>query len=143
MNSLKLRIAFVLFCCYAWINTTSLFGNESSYQFFGRHLVAQYYDCNVEALNNTKQLAEVMKKATILSGAEILNSIDYTFQPCGFTMLLLLSESHASIHTYPEHKSCFIDFFTCGHRCSAEKFDAVLRNYLQPKQVLSDIKERE
>jgi S-adenosylmethionine decarboxylase proenzyme len=115
---------------------------EAQYEFFGRHLVSQYYDCDVKAMNNTKRLTNAMKRATILSGASLLKSVDYKFKPNGFTMVLLLSESHASIHTYPEHKACFIDFFTCGHNCSAEKFDAALRRYLKPKRVVCEIRER-
>jgi len=142
MKHLPIALCSLIVCFFSSILITSIEAEEVQYQFFGRHMVAQYYDCNVEALNNTKQLAETMKQATIVSGAHLLQAIDYAFEPCGFTMILLLSESHASIHTYPEHKACFIDFFTCGHNCSAEKFDAVLRNYLQPKRVVSDIKER-
>jgi S-adenosylmethionine/arginine decarboxylase-like enzyme len=51
------------------------------------------------------------------------------------TAVLLLAESHASIHTYPEHQACFVDLFTCGRACSAERFDAVLRQYLRPASV--------
>lgn len=122
--------------------SVDLRATEAPYQFFGRHLLAQYYDCNAEALSNTKRLSEVMKEATEASGAHLLQTIEHTFKPSGFSMILLLSESHGSIHTYPEHRACFIDFFTCGHTCSPEKFDSVLRNYLQPKRVVSQINER-
>ena len=54
------------------------------------------------------------------------------------TLVALLSESHASIHTYPEHNSCFVDLFTCGLSFHAERFDAVMRAYLSPSQVEVD-----
>lgn len=116
---------------------------EPQYQFFGRHMIAQYYDCDMDALNNIQKLKEVMKIATQASGAQILQSVEHSFDPAGFTMVLLLSESHASIHTYPEHRSCFIDFFTCGHHCSAEKFEAILRNWLSPQKMVIEVKERQ
>ncbi len=65
----------------------------------------------------------------------MLGRADYSFSPHGMTSVLLLSESHASIHTYPEHEACFVDLFTCGHSCSAEKFDEVMCDYLRPAQV--------
>ena len=50
-------------------------------------------------------------------------------------MVILLSESHASIHTYPEFNACFVDLFTCGEKCSSEYFDQALQSYLKPKLV--------
>jgi S-adenosylmethionine/arginine decarboxylase-like enzyme len=55
------------------------------------------------------------------------------------TMVFLLSESHASIHTYPEHGACFVDLFTCGNKCSGEKFDQALREYLKPAHVTARV----
>ena len=34
----------------------------------------------------------------------------------GFTGVFLLSESHASVHTYPEHGYAAVDLFSCGER---------------------------
>lgn len=115
---------------------------QNDYQFLGRHMIAQYYDCNPEALRNVKKLAQVMNQAAKASGAHILKECEYVFPPDGLTMVLLLSESHASIHTYPEHRACFVDLFTCGTNCSAEKFDQVIREYLKPKEVDCKIIER-
>jgi S-adenosylmethionine decarboxylase len=115
---------------------------QEPYHFFGRHLTAQYYDCDHAALSDTRQLAAAMKQATLASGATVLGMADYTFPGNGYTMVLLLSESHASIHTYPEYNSCFVDLFTCGQKCSSEKFDAALRAYLKPKRVSSKVQER-
>ena len=115
---------------------------DETYDFYGRHFLAQYYDCDRSAMNDTQQLASAMKEAALASGAQILSFKDYVFDGSGYTMVILLSESHASIHTYPEYGACFVDLFTCGQRCSAEKFDAVLRKYLKPKRVDSQIKIR-
>jgi S-adenosylmethionine decarboxylase proenzyme len=103
-----------------------------TYQFVGRHLVASYHGCDRAALSNTKRLAEVLEQACRASGATILDSCQYRFDGNGLTMVILLSESHASIHTYPEHGACFVDIFTCGHTCSQEKFNTVLQEYLKP-----------
>lgn len=103
--------------------------------FKGKHFVASYIDCNLRSLSDLDTLIHTMDKAVQLSGATILDKTPYVFPPNGLTMVYLLSESHASIHTYPEHGACFVDLFTCGDTCSSEKFDEVLREYLQPKQV--------
>ena len=48
------------------------------------------------------------------SGLTVLDEGFYKFSPYGFTCFLLLSESHASLHAWPEHGYCAIDLFTCN-----------------------------
>jgi S-adenosylmethionine decarboxylase len=127
---LILRI-FVL-CCIS----CSLFAQEQEdYQFKGIHFLASYCDCDQDALCSVEALDQAVHDAVKQCGATILQSSRYLFPPYGMTMVILLSESHASIHTYPEHGACFVDLFTCGENCSAEKFDAALRAYLKPEHV--------
>lgn len=105
------------------------------YLFEGIHFCASYSDCNLEALCDMAVLEKVMLEASEKSGANILGYNSHVFPPYGLTLVVLLSESHASIHTYPEHNACFVDLFTCGSNCSSEIFDQILREYLQPKTV--------
>jgi S-adenosylmethionine decarboxylase len=107
--------------------------NDIAYEFVGFHLVSSYLNCDPSRLTDLDGLREAMKNAVFASGATILKQMDHVFPPNGFTMVMLLSESHASIHTYPEHDACFVDFFTCGRQCSSENFDRVLREYLRPQ----------
>jgi S-adenosylmethionine decarboxylase len=113
----------------------SLQGEEVIHEFVGHHLIASYINCNKETLIDLDHLEQTMEEAAKAAGATILSSIKHLFPPNGFTMVILLSESHASIHTYPEYNACFIDFFTCGHSCDTSKFEEILANYLKPKQI--------
>ncbi len=112
-----------------------LYSQEEVHEFKGHHFVASYSGCNHEALSDVETLKKVMLMAVETCGATVLDAVDYVFHPDGLTMVILLSESHASIHTYPEYDACFVDLFTCGDKCSAEKFDLALREYLHPKQI--------
>ena len=112
-----------------------LHAGEKEYLFLGKHFIANYSECDPEALKNAHRLVEVMREGVNESGAQILNESSYFFPGDGLTMAILLSESHASIHTYPEHNACFVDLFTCGDNCSAETFDAVMQAYLKPQTV--------
>jgi S-adenosylmethionine decarboxylase len=112
---------------------------KNDHDFVGRHLIVTYYDCDPKALRNHKDLSVAMRAAVKASGAQLLEAAEYLFPPDGMTSVMLLSESHASIHTYPEHNACFVDLFTCGNKCRAEKFDMVLRSYLKPAGVNSRI----
>lgn len=46
----------------------------------------------------------------------IISNIDHKFQPFGYTLIILLAESHFSIHTFPENDEAFVDCFTCGEK---------------------------
>jgi S-adenosylmethionine decarboxylase len=48
------------------------------------------------------------------SGLTVVDEGFYKFSPHGFTCFLLLSESHASLHAWPEYGYCAIDLFTCA-----------------------------
>lgn len=44
----------------------------------------------------------------------VVSETGYQFQPIGYSYAYVLSESHFTIHTYPEYRSCFIDIFCCN-----------------------------
>lgn len=115
--------------------TSIIQAEESPHQFAGKHFLGSYLDCDVEAISDVDGLLQAMNQAVEASGATILNMTPHVFPPDGLTVVYLLSESHASIHTYPEYRACFVDLFTCGDHCSEEQFDQILRAYLKPKQV--------
>lgn len=115
--------------------STALMGSD--YQFVGRHLILSYLDCDQEALLDEERLKEVMHEAAKASKVTILSSSHHHFSPSGMTQVLLLSESHSSIHTYPEFRSCFVDLFTCGLSFDMQKFEEVLSSYLKPSQTIA------
>ncbi len=114
----------------------------SDYSFEGRHFVASYKMCDQTALLDIPHLTQAMLKAAQASGAQVLNYQCHEFPGGGFTMVIMLSESHASIHTYPEFGACFVDLFTCGTTCSSSNFNRCLRAYLKPEYVDGQLLER-
>ena len=112
------------------------------YDFYGKHFIASYYGCDAEALEDVEGLKNAMVDATKESGAELLDFSDVHFDGGGYTAVILLSESHASIHTYPEHSACFVDLFTCGDHCSSKDFDRILHDYLNPDDTHERLLER-
>lgn len=107
----------------------------TEFEFGGRHLFASYVDCDPESLCSPRELDRAMRRAIEASGATVIKDSRYTFEGGGMTNVYLLSESHASIHTYPEHNSCFVDIFTCGYVCEPIRFHEILVEYFKPKTV--------
>jgi S-adenosylmethionine decarboxylase len=116
--------------------------DAEDFAFQGRHLIASYTGCSLSAMRDVQGLTDALHAAVAASGATLLQSVRHIFPPHGMTAVVLLSESHASIHTYPEHSSCFVDIFTCGSSCQVEAFDAVLRGFLRPQRATRRIIER-
>ncbi len=75
-----------------------------------------------------------MEEGALASGVTILSSAKHHFEPEGMRHILLLAESHVSIHTYPDLEACFVDFFTCGTQFKLDKFDQILSAFLEPKK---------
>lgn len=80
----------------------------------GKHYLLNLYGCSFEKLNDEIFLINLMESAAIASGATVVQTIFKKFDPQGVTVICLLSESHISIHTYPELGNCYVDIFTCG-----------------------------
>jgi S-adenosylmethionine decarboxylase len=129
-----MRILFLFYCL-----STVFFAFTQEFEFKGKHFFASYLDCDLEALQNVDRLIDAMDDAVKSSNATILNKTAHVFPPSGLTIVYLLSESHASIHTYPENGACFVDLFTCGDHCKAKPFHEVLTAYLKPKNVNSKL----
>ncbi|HWD06266.1 MAG TPA: adenosylmethionine decarboxylase [Amycolatopsis sp.] len=106
-------------------------GEESPVgEFAGRHVLAEFSGVSPELLDDPDFLCESLELALGKAGATV-RDVTYTrFEPQGVTVVALLSESHASIHTYPEHGSVFVDVFTCGHRADSELAVQLLRDLL-------------
>ena len=80
----------------------------------GSHIIADLTNCSSILLNQPSSLDSILTSAIVLSGATILNKQFHHFSPHGVTFLYLLSESHLSIHTWPEKSYASIDMYTCG-----------------------------
>lgn len=136
MNRSRIIVLLSLFgiACATFAPISNAHQEPAAYEFYGRHFTASYKGCDSEALQNISVLIQELEKAVLASGATILGCNHVVFPGNGLTAMFLLSESHASIHTYPEHNACFVDLFTCGHTCSHVKFHALLENYLKPTE---------
>jgi len=80
----------------------------------GRHLLVEYIGCDFDVLNDADQIETLMKAAAIAAKTNIVFSKFKPFQPQGVSGVVVVEESHLSIHTWPEYGYAAIDFFTCG-----------------------------
>jgi S-adenosylmethionine decarboxylase len=99
----------------------------------GRHILVELYDCDKEALNDLELLRDVMVKAAIDCGAVVLGESFHRFSPQGVSGVVVIAESHLSIHTWPEFGYAAADVFTCGTTVNPEIAAEVLIDKLGSK----------
>lgn len=80
----------------------------------GRHLLVELYDCDQEVLNDLGLIRETMLKAAVDCGAVVMGDSFHRFSPQGVSGVVVIAESHLSVHTWPEYGYAAADIFTCG-----------------------------
>jgi S-adenosylmethionine decarboxylase len=80
----------------------------------GEHLILDLSGCDKELLLNSEHSRDLFFNAVKDAGLTVVDEGFYRFSPHGFTCFLLLAESHASLHAWPEYGYCAIDLFTCN-----------------------------
>ncbi len=101
----------------------------------GRHLLAELSECNNATLNNRPKLEKIMKEAARRSGATVVDSVFHHYNPQGLSGIVVIAESHISIHTWPEYGYAAVDCFTCGSSVDPWKALEYLKKALDCKAV--------
>lgn len=92
----------------------------------GFHLLLELYDCPFDRLNDRAVVEAVVREAAVDAGVTIVESAFHEFSPHGVSGVLVIAESHISIHTWPEKGYAAVDLFTCGERPVLERAAANL-----------------
>ncbi|MCM8536191.1 MAG: adenosylmethionine decarboxylase [Lentisphaeraceae bacterium] len=100
----------------------------------GTHILIELYDCDRELLNDPERIEACMKEAAVESGATIVSSHSNLFNPHGVSGVVIIAESHITIHTWPEHGYAAVDVFTCGETVSPWIVKDVMEKKLSSKR---------
>lgn len=105
-------------------------------EFSGRHVLAEFGGVDSALCDDLTRLESALRTALAGAGVTLCEMVGKRFEPHGVTVLALLAESHASLHTYPESGDIFVDVFTCGAAAdSAVTVAELLRDALGPREV--------
>jgi S-adenosylmethionine decarboxylase len=80
----------------------------------GTHIVCELSGCDARILTDVDAVREMMIGAAAASRATVMEVAFHRFQPQGVSGVVVLAESHISIHTWPETGYAAMDFYTCG-----------------------------
>ena len=96
----------------------------------GRHLLVELYGCRCEALDDQDLVQRALERAAERAGATVVGRIFHRFQPEGVSGVVVIAESHLTIHTWPELGYAAVDLFTCGDAVRPSRAVAFLREEL-------------
>jgi S-adenosylmethionine decarboxylase len=99
----------------------------------GQHLLAEYYGCPTSLLDDKHAIEALLNRAAKAAGATVVASVFHRFSPQGVSGVVVIEESHLSVHTWPEGGYAAVDFYTCGD-CSPEKAHELLDRDLFPER---------
>lgn len=103
-------------------------------RYLGKHAIAEFYECNQDLLNNVEKIEELLTNSALECGATIVEKCFHHFSPYGVSGVVIIAESHISIHTWPEYGYAAVDLFTCGTKCDTRKAYNYLRTAFESKK---------
>lgn len=80
----------------------------------GTHLLVELRECNPEILKSLEKVRSIMVSAAKDAKATIVDVSFHEFNPFGISGVVVIAESHLTIHTWPEYDYAAVDIFTCG-----------------------------
>ncbi len=110
----------------------------------GTHIILDCYDVPAEVCLDDKRLLQVATDAAAAGGATVINTMRYRFghnSPAGCAVIVMLDESHISIHTYADDGKMAIDVFACG-RTDARVIAEELKKKLGLTNCIDKVLER-
>ncbi len=99
----------------------------------GKHIIAELYGVDRELIAREENVRRIVEEVVDEAGLTKVGSVYKQFNPHGVTGIVLISESHVSIHTWPEYELVNLDIFTCGDTSKADKAFKLFLERFKPK----------
>jgi S-adenosylmethionine decarboxylase proenzyme len=108
-------------------------------QALGRHLILEIWDADPHLLDDAHALEQLLLQAARAANATVIQSVFHHFSPYGVSGVVVIAESHLTIHTWPEYRYAAIDIFTCGPKMDLEAAVEVIAAGLGGRMVQLEI----
>ena len=101
----------------------------------GTQVIVELYGCDPKTLTNRDYVEKALQEAAKKSNAHSIGSFFHQFQPHGVSGVIIIEESHYTIHTWPEHGYAAVDLFYCSEDVDVDKALEVLEEYFKPEKM--------
>jgi len=99
----------------------------------GSHILLELSGCDRALLQDAVQLEQLLKQAAADGGATVVSSHFHLFAPQGVSGVVIIAESHVTIHTWPEKSYAAVDVFTCGHEDVSRQIATLIIDRMNPE----------
>ena len=106
-------------------------------QALGRQILVEFYDCDRNVLDDEDLIREILLEGVRRSSATVISDTFHTFSPHGVSGVIVIAESHVTIHTWPEHGYAAIDIFTCGETIDPWVIQKYLEEHFKAQNISS------
>lgn len=97
--------------------------------------MVELYHCDSKVIGDVRQIEEIMVGAAKAAKAHIVDVVFHNFNPNGVSGVVVIAESHLSIHTWPEYNFASIDIYTCGSTVNPWKAFDYLKKHFKAANV--------
>ena len=87
----------------------------------GEHYIVEASGCNPEIIGDIERVQHILVKAAEKANVKVWAVSFHRFPPNGVSGVIVISESHLSIHTWPEYRYAALDIYTCGEYSKPEE----------------------
>lgn len=101
------------------------------------HHIAELEGVNSELLNEERALLDAAESVAQELSLIVVNSFIHRFTPHGLSLILVISQSHIAIHTWPEFGYMHLDIMTCSEGASLDKLEEILKKEFSPQKISS------
>ncbi len=104
----------------------------------GTHVIIELWGCDPKILVDGERCLQVLRDCAKVSGASIVHEHAHRFGEGGVSAILILYESHVSVHAWPESGFVSADMYTCGD-CEPERAIPVMKYGFKAKRVVTKV----
>jgi len=107
--------------------------------YLGKQIMADLFECDEDALKDLAYVKKAMERAAQAARVTVVQSAFHKFGDLGVSGVLVIAESHLSIHTWPEYRYAAVDLFTCGEKAKPEGALKVLAKSLNSRRMANRV----
>jgi S-adenosylmethionine decarboxylase proenzyme len=108
----------------------------------GIHYIIELYGCKQAILDDLQKIEDTLNYSADLAGATIISSKFHKFSPQGVSGVIVIAESHLSIHTWPELGYAALDLYTCNINMDIDKALDYIQVVFKPEEMIVKYLER-